>query len=126
MQSIKQKFGHLLDSNSIQCKLCETKMKKKTSLIVHMGMVHMKVNDILVEQGFLPIQKDVRFTKNDDDIHSNENESDKVIVADENMWILLIMRPWRLLNPYFAKSVEICLWIWQICGATINHHIIQN
>jgi len=89
MQSIKHKFGYLLDFNSIECKLCETKMKKKTSLIVHMGMVHMKVNDILVEQGFLPIQKDVRFTKNDGDIQSNEeeknNESDKIIDAkDEN------------------------------------------
>ena len=60
MQGIKSKFGHLLDFASLKCNLCEAKIKKKASLIVHMGMVHLKVNEILVEQGFSPVQRDVR------------------------------------------------------------------
>merc|ERR1719318_79779 len=71
MQEIKERFGHLLDFIKVECNLCDTKMKKKSSLLVHMGMVHMKVNEILLEKGLVPVHKDVRFLKNSGEKESN-------------------------------------------------------
>jgi len=74
MQGIKDKFGHLMDLDKLECKLCWTKMKHKSGLTTHVGMVHMKVNDILVEKGFEPIQRNQKRIKNTYEVGPNEEK----------------------------------------------------
>ena len=60
-KDIKQSFGHLMDFEEIRCKVCAKQMKQKQGLLVHVGTVHLKVNDVLVKYGLKPL--DVKESK---------------------------------------------------------------
>merc|ERR1719186_255451 len=85
MQGIKEKFGHLMDLDKLECKLCSTKMKHKSGLTTHMGMVHMKVNDILVERGFEPIQRNPKRIKYTYEVGPNEEKFTEVGPKEEKL-----------------------------------------
>ena len=54
---IRDKFGDFMDFDNFECKLCSANTKNKRTLTIHMGMVHMKVNSILIDKGFEPFKK---------------------------------------------------------------------
>ena len=48
-----------IDSSNLKCPECDHKMKSKLTRIIHVGIVHKRLNDVLHEKGFkrLPIPK---------------------------------------------------------------------
>jgi len=57
MQEIKHNCRELMDFSKLKCKVCETKFKQKQSIVLHMGMSHLKVNDILISKGLKPVSQ---------------------------------------------------------------------
>ena len=53
---IKQSYGHLMDFEEMRCKLCDKQMKQKQGLLMHVGTVHQKVNEVLVTYGLNPLE----------------------------------------------------------------------
>jgi len=55
-KDIKQYYGSLMDFETLKCKLCDKKMKQRQGLVMHMGAVHHKVNEVLVKYGLTPLE----------------------------------------------------------------------
>jgi len=55
-KDIKQSYGHLMDFEEMRCKLCDKQMKQKQGLLMHVGTVHQKVNEVLVKYGLNPLE----------------------------------------------------------------------
>ena len=55
-KDIKQSYGHLMDFEEMKCKLCDKQMKQKHGLLMHVGTVHQKVNEVLVVRGLNPLE----------------------------------------------------------------------
>ena len=53
---LKQNYGQLMDLESLRCLQCHKQMKQRVGLIVHVGTVHMKVNDILSSYGYKTLE----------------------------------------------------------------------
>ena len=49
-------FGDLMDLDSFICKVCGKRFRRRSPLLEHMGMVHKKVNSILIEKGLEPVK----------------------------------------------------------------------
>merc|ERR1719186_2528493 len=53
---ISTKFGDLMEFTTFTCKVCGKRVKNRDGLVVHIGMVHQKVNSVLVGKGFEPVR----------------------------------------------------------------------
>eukprot|EP00092_Neocalanus_flemingeri_P035702 GFUD01038873.1.p1 GENE.GFUD01038873.1~~GFUD01038873.1.p1 ORF type:complete len:517 (-),score=80.92 GFUD01038873.1:14-1564(-) len=61
---LRESYSNLMDLEEIRCKLCAKQMKQKQGLLVHIGTVHLKVNEVLVKYGLKPLDvKDSKLEK---------------------------------------------------------------